>query len=184
MSVHSWKQPDSDGRRGTLPTGKATAREPQISQLTGHLRRWWQVLWWQVLGSNLRRLSRRFYRPLIIKSVCPLRASPYGGSSDHHIRFRRPGELSAVVDSLQQRQPWPRPPRQDMHTMIAQGSARIQHRVGNRWEPTGNNGQSADPPGPDDRPADPPALASRHPRPRPLTSGNADRRATSGAAGP
>ena len=34
------------------------------------------------------------------------------------------------------------------------------------------------------RPADPPAWARRHPRPRPLTSGNADRRATSAAAGP
>ena len=38
-----------------------------------------------------------------------------------------------------------------MHTMIAQGSARIQHGVGKRREPTGNNGQSAAPPGSDDR---------------------------------
>jgi hypothetical protein len=58
MSVHSWKQPDSDGRRGTLLTSKATARELEGSQLTGYFRRWWQVL-----GSNQRRLSPRFYRP-------------------------------------------------------------------------------------------------------------------------
>jgi hypothetical protein len=44
MSVHSWKQPDPHGRRGTLPTGKATAREPRKSQVTGRFRRWWQVL--------------------------------------------------------------------------------------------------------------------------------------------
>jgi len=33
------------------------ARETGKTQLTGHIRRWWQVL-----GSNQRRLSRRFYR--------------------------------------------------------------------------------------------------------------------------
>jgi hypothetical protein len=36
------------------------ARETGKTQLTGRLRRWWQVL-----GSNQRRLSRRFYRPLV-----------------------------------------------------------------------------------------------------------------------
>jgi hypothetical protein len=36
-----------------------TARLAENSQLAGRLRRWWQVL-----GSNQRRLSRRFYRPL------------------------------------------------------------------------------------------------------------------------
>jgi hypothetical protein len=35
-----------------------TARIAENSQLAGHNRRWWQVL-----GSNQRRLSRRFYRP-------------------------------------------------------------------------------------------------------------------------
>ena len=35
------------------------ARETGKTQLTGYLRRWWQVL-----GSNQRRLSRRFYRGL------------------------------------------------------------------------------------------------------------------------
>jgi hypothetical protein len=55
MAVHSWKQPDSDGRGGTLPTVQETAREPETSQLTGRFRRWWQVM-----DSNQRRLSRRF----------------------------------------------------------------------------------------------------------------------------
>jgi hypothetical protein len=46
----SWTQRD-------LVRLKAAARETGKTQLTGHFRRWWQVL-----GSNQRRLSRRFYR--------------------------------------------------------------------------------------------------------------------------
>jgi hypothetical protein len=47
------------------------------SQLRGHFRRWWQVL-----GSNQRRLSRRFYRPRIIRGGRPRRSRrPRGGSS-------------------------------------------------------------------------------------------------------
>jgi hypothetical protein len=42
-----------------LTAPKATARETGKTQLTGYLRRWWKVL-----GSNQRRLSRRFYRAL------------------------------------------------------------------------------------------------------------------------
>jgi hypothetical protein len=38
---------------------KETARLAENSQLAGRFRRWWQVL-----GSNQRGLSRRFYRPL------------------------------------------------------------------------------------------------------------------------
>ena len=49
----SWTQRDLAGL-------KATAREAGKTQLTGYFRRWWQVL-----GSNQRRLSRRFYRPRI-----------------------------------------------------------------------------------------------------------------------
>ena len=60
MSVHSWKQPDFHGHSGTTPTRKGAAREPGYAQATGRFRRWWQVL-----GSNQRRLSRRFYRPPI-----------------------------------------------------------------------------------------------------------------------
>ena len=47
----SWTQRD-------LVRLKAVARETGETQLTGHFRRWWQVL-----GSNQRRLSRRFYSP-------------------------------------------------------------------------------------------------------------------------
>ncbi len=56
-------QPETAGFTGTQRDAhlqKATAREAGKTQLTGCLR-WW----WQVQGSNLRRLSRRFYRPLI-----------------------------------------------------------------------------------------------------------------------
>ena len=52
---------------------KATAREPEKSQATGRFRRWWQVL-----GSNQRRLSRRFYRepPSVAADSCwPARMS-------------------------------------------------------------------------------------------------------------
>ena len=38
---------------------KKTARRAAFPQQAGRFRRWWQVL-----GSNQRRLSRRFYRPL------------------------------------------------------------------------------------------------------------------------
>ena len=41
-----------------------TARIAENFQLAGRFRRWWQVL-----GSNQRRLSRRFYRPLRLSSV-------------------------------------------------------------------------------------------------------------------
>jgi hypothetical protein len=46
-----------DTRRDT----EETARQRENTQLAGRFRRWWQVLW-QLLGSNQRRLSRRFYR--------------------------------------------------------------------------------------------------------------------------
>ena len=38
-----------------------TARQREIPQLAGRFRRWWQVM-----GSNHRRLSRRFYSPLLL----------------------------------------------------------------------------------------------------------------------
>src|ERR1039458_8093212 len=56
MSVHSWTQWDSHGLSGTSSGQKHQARETGKIQLTGYFRRWWQVL-----GSNQRRLSRRFY---------------------------------------------------------------------------------------------------------------------------
>jgi hypothetical protein len=43
---------------------KETARRAAFPQPAGRFRRWWQVL-----GSNQRRLSRRFYRPPQLRSV-------------------------------------------------------------------------------------------------------------------
>ena len=60
---------------------KATAREAGKLQLTGYFR-WW----WQVLGSNQRRLSRRFYRPLLYTSPHRRIQAP----------FRRPGRSAAT----------------------------------------------------------------------------------------
>jgi hypothetical protein len=65
MSVDSRKWPDSQGRGGTTTAGSTTARTGEHPQTTGRFRWWWQVLW-QVLASNQRRLSRRFYRPLVL----------------------------------------------------------------------------------------------------------------------
>ena len=57
-------QPDTPGhQRDRPPTVKPLVR--------GHLRRWWQVL-----GSNQRRLSRRFYRPLPLAARATCRAPP------------------------------------------------------------------------------------------------------------
>jgi hypothetical protein len=56
---------DTATRRSTAQQGdtwrdrEETARIAENSQLAGRFRRWWQVL-----GSNQRRLSRRFYSPL------------------------------------------------------------------------------------------------------------------------
>ena len=45
---------------------KETARLAENSQLAGRFRRWWQVL-----GSNQRRLSRRFYTPSLLAELPP-----------------------------------------------------------------------------------------------------------------
>jgi hypothetical protein len=51
--------------QGATPRDQAeTPRQREISQLTGRFRRVWQVL-----GSNQRRLSRRFYSPSLLPEV-------------------------------------------------------------------------------------------------------------------
>ncbi len=66
----SRSQPDLAGLSRTWrDIGRRPARR-ENSQLTGRLRRWWQVL-----GSNQRRLSRRFYRPLPLATRATCRAS-------------------------------------------------------------------------------------------------------------
>ncbi len=75
-SVNRWFRPDSvrhmsvttamqrltAAHHDTQRDYSKAAREPGYAQATGRFRRWWQVL-----GSNQRRLSRRFYiRPLVL----------------------------------------------------------------------------------------------------------------------
>jgi hypothetical protein len=62
--------------------GKRPA-DPPFGQVTGRLRRWWQVM-----DSNQRRLSRRFYRPVLLYPA-------HVGC----LRKRQPGPANRVVSS-------------------------------------------------------------------------------------
>jgi hypothetical protein len=54
--------PRSTATQGdTSPDTEKRPASHENSQLTGRLRRWWQVM-----GSNHRRLSRRFYSPILL----------------------------------------------------------------------------------------------------------------------
>ena len=59
MSVTTATQGLTAAHDETRRHNRKKARETGNPQLTGRFRRWWQVL-----GSNQRSLSRRFYRPL------------------------------------------------------------------------------------------------------------------------
>jgi hypothetical protein len=59
MSVTTAMQGLTAAHHETQRDKRKKAREPDYAQAMGRFRRWWQVL-----GSNQRRLSRRFYRPL------------------------------------------------------------------------------------------------------------------------
>jgi hypothetical protein len=90
-SVNRWLRPDSvrhmsvtTAMQGLTAAHHETqrdkmkkARETGKIQLTGYFRRWWQVL-----GSNQRRLSRRFYRPL-----------PLAARATCHMPSRRTGTV-------------------------------------------------------------------------------------------
>ena len=56
-----------------------TARLAENSQPAGRFRRWWQVL-----GSNQRRLSRRFYRPLPLATRATCLVPPHRGSREKY----------------------------------------------------------------------------------------------------
>ena len=56
---------------------KETARRAAFPQRAGRFRRWWQVL-----GSNQRRLSRRFYRPLPLATRATCRLPQRGTEKD------------------------------------------------------------------------------------------------------
>src|SRR6266705_5547215 len=85
-SVNLWLRPDSvrhmsvttamqgltAAHHDTQRDKRKKAREPGYAQATGRFRRWWQVL-----GSNQRRLSRRFYRPLPLAARATCRAPPF-----------------------------------------------------------------------------------------------------------
>ena len=60
MSVDTATQRSTAIQGDTWRDKKETARIAENSQLAGRFRRWWQVL-----GSNQGRRSRRFYRPLL-----------------------------------------------------------------------------------------------------------------------
>ena len=61
MSVTTATQGLTAAHRETQRNNSKKARETGKTQLTGRFRRWWQVL-----GSNQRRLSRRFYSPILL----------------------------------------------------------------------------------------------------------------------
>jgi len=58
MSVTTAMQRLTAEHHDTQRDNTKKAHEPGYAQATGRFRRWWQVL-----GSNHRRRSRRFYRP-------------------------------------------------------------------------------------------------------------------------
>src|SRR5271165_6881142 len=72
MSVDTATQRSTAIQDDTRRDRAETARIAENSQPAGRFRRWWQVL-----GSNQRRLSRRFYRPL---SLCTSQSA-----TDQHI---------------------------------------------------------------------------------------------------
>src|SRR5271165_4375137 len=61
MSVDTATQRSTAIQDDTRRDKKETARLAENSQPAGRFRRWWQVL-----GSNQRRLSRRFYSPILL----------------------------------------------------------------------------------------------------------------------
>jgi hypothetical protein len=61
MSVTTATRRPATAPDDTRRHDKPTARWPRYPQATGRFR-WW----WQVQGSNLRRLSRRFYSPFLL----------------------------------------------------------------------------------------------------------------------
>jgi len=63
MSVTTATQRLTVAHHDTQCDSTKMAREPGYAQATGRFPRWWQVL-----GSNQRRLSRRFYRPCTVQS--------------------------------------------------------------------------------------------------------------------
>jgi hypothetical protein len=77
MSVTTATQGRTATHHDTQRDKSKTARAPGYAQATGRFR-WW----WQVLGSNQRRLSRRFYRPLPLATRATCLAPPASTASE------------------------------------------------------------------------------------------------------
>ena len=71
---------------------KKTARRAAFPQPAGRFRRWWQVL-----GSNQRRLSRRFYSPSLLPEV---HAADQRIRRSRHDRGLRPSAMRPWASSL------------------------------------------------------------------------------------
>src|SRR5690348_6455785 len=78
-------------RTDTHRDEKETARRAAFPQPGGRFR-WW----WQVLGSNQRRLSRRFYRPLATWA----RLNPHRPGNPNLYPTTRPETAGRADDSL------------------------------------------------------------------------------------
>ena len=85
MSVTTAMQGHTTAHHDTQRDNSRAAREPGYAQATGRLCRWWQVL-----GSNQRRLSRRFYSPSLLAEA---------DAAGQHIRRsrRRPGPSPSAM---------------------------------------------------------------------------------------
>ena len=89
--------------RDTRRDKKETARLAENSQLAGRFRRWWQVL-----GSNQRRLSGRFYRPLLratLHTYLPAQTSPDWFRHSDAVRYLRQVRLGQAHRQLQAADP-------------------------------------------------------------------------------
>ena len=100
MSVTTAMQGLTAAHHETQRDSSKTAREPGYAQATGRFRRWWQVL-----GSNQRRLSRRFYRYLVYSLLSCDNMSATGLSPrilrQVHAGVRAPGRYSEVASNWQ-----------------------------------------------------------------------------------
>src|ERR1039457_2981893 len=113
MSVTTAMQGLTAAQHDTQRDNSKAAREPGYAQATGRFRRWWQVL-----GSNQRRLSRRFYRPLPLKMRMPIgRQQP--GQQEQQVRGALPGAWRRPISGRAPREHGSRPPGSVGRTTMA-----------------------------------------------------------------
>ena len=117
MSVTTAMQRLTMAHHDTRCDSTKAAREPGYTPVTGRFRRWWQVL-----GSNQRRLSRRFYRPLPLAARATCRAPPLPGGTVKDSGQARTGSS---------REPGPRRRRTRPH-LATEPAFRASHRAWHR----------------------------------------------------